>query len=186
MRDGTPAFVTVLAPTDEPSGWRRVPDDSGAVLDVTSGEVVTSGLSMPHSPRWHDENLYVLNSGMGRLERIDLATGNHEAVAVVPGYARGLALHRDLAFIGLSRIRETAVFGRAPIAAHHAQLKCGLGIIDLSTGNTLATLQFDNGVEEVFDVQVVPGARCPNFGSSGRRRRRPLAIAEPQYRDPVR
>ncbi len=166
MRDGSPAFVTVMARTDEPGGWRKVRNDSGAVLDVASGEVVTTGLAMPHSPRWHDGNLFVLNSGMGRLERVDLATGHREAIAAVPGYARGLALHGDLAFVGLSRIRETAIFGGAPIAAYHDQLKCGVGVIELSTGNTVATLQFANGVEEIFDVQTVPGARCPTFGGS--------------------
>ncbi len=166
MRDGSPAFVTVMAPTDEPGGWRTVRNDSGAVLDVASGEAVTSGLAMPHSPRWHDGNLYVLNSGMGRLEHVDLATGHREAIAAVPGYARGLALHGDLAFVGLSRIRESAIFGGAPIAAYHDQLKCGVGVIELSTGNTVATLQFANGVEEIFDVQTVPGARCPTFGGS--------------------
>jgi uncharacterized protein (TIGR03032 family) len=166
MRDGSPAFVTVMAHTDEPAGWRKVRNDSGAVLDVASGEAVTSGLAMPHSPRWHNGNLFVLNSGLGRLERVDLATGNREPIAAVPGYARGLALHRGLAFVGLSKIRETATFGGAPIAAYQDQLKCGVGIIELNTGTTIATLQFANGVEEIFDVQIVPEARCPTFGSS--------------------
>lgn len=166
MRAGSPAFVTVMATTDTPAGWRAMRNDSGAVLDVASGEPVTTGLAMPHSPRWHHGNLYVLNSGLGRLEHVDLATGHRHAVAAVPGYARGLALHRDLAFVGLSRIRETAMFGGAPIAAYHDQLKCGVGVIDLSTGNTVATLQFANGVEEIFDVQVLPGTRCPSLGGS--------------------
>ena len=131
-------------------------NDSGAVLDVASGEAVTTGLAMPHSPRWHDGSLFVLNSGMGRLERVDLATGHREAIAAVPGYARGLAIHGGLAFVGLSKIRETAIFGGAPIAAYQDQLKCGVGVIELSTGNTIATLQFANGVEEMFDVQAVP------------------------------
>lgn len=164
MRGGSPAFVTVLAGTDEPAGWRAAPIDSGAVLDVASGEVVTAGLAMPHSPRWHDGTLFVLNSGMGRLEKVDLATGHREAIAVVPGYARGLALHGGLAFVGLSKIRETATFGRVPIAAYHDELKCGVGVIELSTGRTVATLQFANGVEEIFDVQTVPGVRCPTLG----------------------
>ena len=166
MRDKSPAFVTVMATTDTPGGWRTMRNDSGAVLDVASGEAVTTGLAMPHSPRWHDGNLYVLNSGMGLLEHVDLATGHRDAIAAVPGYARGLALHRGLAFVGLSKIRETATFGGAPIAAYHDQLKCGVGIIELSTGNTIATLQFANGVEEIFDVQTVPGTRCPTFGGS--------------------
>jgi uncharacterized protein (TIGR03032 family) len=164
MRDGAPAFVTVMARTDTPGGWRAERNDSGTVLDVPSGEPVTTGLAMPHSPRWHDGNLFVLNSGMGRLERVDPATGQRDAVAAVPGYARGLALHGGLAFVGLSKIRETAVFGGAPIAAYHDRLLCGVGVIELGTGNTVATLQFDTGVTEIFDVQVVPGARCPTLG----------------------
>jgi uncharacterized protein (TIGR03032 family) len=166
MRDGAPAFVTVMARTDAPRGWREVPNDRGAVLDVTSGEAVTTGLTMPHSPRLHQGNLFVLNSGMGRLETVDQATGHREAVAAVPGYARGLALHGNLAFIGLSRIRETATFGGAPIAAYHDQLKCGLGVVELDTGRTIATLEFATAVEEIFDVQIVPGGHCPTLGGS--------------------
>jgi uncharacterized protein (TIGR03032 family) len=134
------------------------------VLDVASGEVVTAGLAMPHSPRWHDGQLYVLNSGLGRLELVDLGTGRREAVAAVPGYARGLAIHGTLAFVGLSKVRETATFGTAPITAYHDQLRCGVGVVDLTTGDTLATLQFTSVVDEIFDIQVVPGARCPTLG----------------------
>lgn len=166
MRDGVPAFVTVMARTDEAGGWRKERNDTGTVLDVATGEPVTTGLAMPHSPRWHDDQLFVLNSGMGRLERVDPATGHRDIVAALPGYARGLAIHGDLAFVGLSKIRETAIFGGAPIAAYHDQLKCGVGVIELSTGTTVGTLEFATGVEEIFDVQVVPGARCPTFGDS--------------------
>jgi uncharacterized protein (TIGR03032 family) len=166
MRDGSPAFVTAMALTDEPAGWRKVPKDGGVVLDVTSAEVVTTGLTMPHSPRWHDGNLYVLNSGFGRLERVDVDTGRREVVAAVPGFARGLAFHRDLAFVGLSKIRETATFGGTPLDDYWDELKCGVGVIDIKSGNTVATLQFDNGVEEIFDVQTVPDTRCLTFGGS--------------------
>ena len=163
LRDGAPAYVTVMAQTDEPAGWRAQRNDTGAVLDVASGEPVTTGLAMPHSPRWHQGELLVLNSGLGRLERVDPATGQREGIAAVPGYARGLALHDGLAFVGLSKIRETAVFGGAPIAAYHDRLLCGVGVIELATGTTVATLQFDGGVTEIFDVQVVAGARCPTL-----------------------
>jgi uncharacterized protein (TIGR03032 family) len=167
MRDGSPAFVTAMAQTDEPGGWRGSRNDGGVVLDVASGEAVTTGLSMPHSPRWHDGSLFVLNSGLGRLERVDVETGKREVVATVPGYARGLAFHGGLAFVGLSRIRETTTFGGTPIAAYADQLKCGLGVIEIGSGTTVATLQFANGVEEIFDVQTLPGVRCPTLGSAG-------------------
>jgi uncharacterized protein (TIGR03032 family) len=164
MRDGRPAYVTVMATSDEPGGWRAARNDTGAVLDVPSGEVLTSGLAMPHSPRWHDGRLLVLNSGYGRIERVDPASGHREAIATVPGYARGLACHGHLAFVGLSKIRETSTFGGVPLAAYHDRLKCGVGVIDLRTGETVATLEWENGVDEIFDVQVVPGARCPVLG----------------------
>ena len=77
-------------------------------------------------------------------------------VAALPGYTRGLAIHDGLAFVGLSKIRETAIFGGVPIAEYHDQLKCGVGVIELATGNTVATLEFTSGLEEIFDVQVVP------------------------------
>ena len=136
------------------------------MLDVASGEAVTTGLAMPHSPRWHDGNLFVLNSGMGRLERVDLETGHREVVAALPGYARGLAFHRRSRLRGPVQDPRDGHLRWAPIAAYHDQLKCGVGVIELSTGNTVATLQFANGVEEIFDVQTVAGVRCPTFGGS--------------------
>jgi uncharacterized protein (TIGR03032 family) len=166
MRHGSPAFVTAMARTDDPGGWRTSRNDSGVVLDVASGEAVTTGLAMPHSPRWYDGNLFVLNSGRGLLERVDVETGQRDVVASVPGYARGLAFHGGLAFVGLSRIRETTTFGGTPIAAYADQLKCGVGVIEVSTGTTVATLQFANGVEEIFDVQTLPGVRCPTLGAT--------------------
>lgn len=166
MREGRPAFVTVMATTDTAGGWRRDRNNTGAVLHVPSGEVVTRGLAMPHSPRWYDGALYVLNSGWGRLERVDLTTGSRDVVALLPGYARGLAISNGIAFVGLSRIRESAVFGGVPIAEYHEQLRCGLGVVDLSSGQTIATLQFTSGIEEIFDVQLMPGARNVALGGS--------------------
>jgi uncharacterized protein (TIGR03032 family) len=65
------------------------------------------------------------------------------------------------AFVGLSRIRETAVFGGVPIAERRDELKCGVGVADLRTGRQVAAFQFVDGVEEIFDVQVLPTVRCP-------------------------
>jgi hypothetical protein len=59
---------------------------------------------------------------------------------------------------GLSKIRETHVSWRADTRLPRpAQVA---SIIELNTGTTIATLQFANGVEEIFDVQTVPEARC--------------------------
>jgi uncharacterized protein (TIGR03032 family) len=164
MRDGQPAFVTVMAQTNEAGGWRAEKNNTGCVLDVTSGEPVATGLAMPHSPRWHGGMLLVLNSGRGTLESVDPASGDRTEVEAAPGFTRGLSCYANLAFVGLSRIRETAVFGGLPIAERHAELKCGVGVIDLTTGNTVATFEFESGIEEIFDVQVLPESHCVTLG----------------------
>jgi len=166
MNDGIPAFVTVMGQTDTPGGWREGKLTGGSVLHVPSSQVVTTGISMPHSPRWHEDQLFVLDSGMGHLQRVDITTGQREVVATLPGFTRGLAIHGGFAFVGLSRIRETAVFGSVPIAEYHDQLKCGVGVIELATGNTVATLEFTSGLEEIFDVQVVPDSRRIALGDA--------------------
>ena len=92
MRDGRAAFVTVVSRSDVADGWRDKRRDGGCVLDVASGEAVCTGLSMPHSPRWYRDRLWVLNSGTGELGSVDLASGRFEPIAFCPGYLRGLVV----------------------------------------------------------------------------------------------
>ena len=46
---------------------------------------------------------------------MDVTTGRYEAVAALPGFTRGLDFVGDLAFVGLSQVRESAVFSGIPI-----------------------------------------------------------------------
>jgi uncharacterized protein (TIGR03032 family) len=160
MRDGRPAFVTVMSQTDHLGGWREDRVNTGTILDVDTGQVVSTGLAMPHSPRWHRDRLLVLNSGWGAIEAVDTATGERSPIATAPGFTRGLALYRNLAFVGLSRIRETSTFGGLPVSEQHDELRCGVAVIDLDDGRTVATLEFENGIEEIFDLQLIPEARA--------------------------
>jgi uncharacterized protein (TIGR03032 family) len=161
LADGRPTYVTALAETDTPQGWRPNKATSGCLIDVASGRTVARGFAMPHSPRAHHGRVYLLDSGAGRLVSVDPATGEVSAVAEQPGYARGLALHGSHAFVGLSKIRETSTFGGMPIARRRESLRCGVGVVDLTTGQTVAHLEFKAGVDEIFDVRVLPGVRLP-------------------------
>ena len=161
LEHGRPRYVTVLAETDTAAGWRENKATSGCILDVPSGETVARGLSMPHSVRVHDGRVLVLNSGRGRISVVDPARGSAEPIALLPGYTRGLAFRGPLAFVGQSRIRETNIFGGLPIAEHADKLECGVSVVDLRSGQRIAHLTFASGVEEIFDVQVLPELRCP-------------------------
>jgi uncharacterized protein (TIGR03032 family) len=167
--DGQPRYVTALGETDTAGGWRAGKSNGGCLLEVPSGRRVAGGLSLPHSPRVYENQVYFLHSGQGRLERVDPLNGALTPVCAVPGVARGLALHNDHAFVGLSRARPS--LEEVPIVEQREQLKCGLAIINLRTGEQAALLEFKTGVEEIFDVQVLPGIVFPYISG-------PLALQE--------
>jgi uncharacterized protein (TIGR03032 family) len=162
--DGAPRYVTALAATDTRQGWRPGKLDGGLVVDVDTGEVVTTGLCMPHSPRWHDGRLWVLESGRGGLGTIDPDTGRYEEVARLPGFTRGLAFAGGVAFVGLSQVRES-VFDGLPLEADGRQ--CGVWVVDLADGRTVGLLRFEGEVQEVYDVLVLPGTRWPELVEPG-------------------
>lgn len=161
VQDGKPRFITALAESDQQQGWRQTKENSGIVIHIPTGEIVARGLCMPHTPRLHDGKLYVLNSGRGQLTTIDPNNGKIETVAQLPGYTRGMALAGNFAFIGLSKIRETATFGGLPIAERLDELQCGIHIIDLTTGQPAGVMQFHAGAEELFDIQILPTLQWP-------------------------
>lgn len=158
--DGVPRWVTALGTSDELGGWRAGKADGGVLMEVPSGRVVLDGLSMPHSPRWHDDHLWLLESGQGRLLRCDPATGTVDVVAELPGFARGLALADGFAFVGTSQARETATFGELPVT-RRGPLVCGVWAVELATGRVAGSARFEDRVQELFDVAVLPGVRHP-------------------------
>jgi uncharacterized protein (TIGR03032 family) len=105
--------------------------------------------------------LWILESGTGRLLMLDLATGQKQAVAEVPGFARGLAFAGRYAFIGLSKIRKTSAMDGVPLAERREELKCGVAAVDTRTGQVIGLLEFETAVEEIFDVQILRGLRFP-------------------------
>ena len=159
--DGAPKYASALGETDTAGGWRQNKPQGGCLLDVHTGEIVTRGLSMPHSPRLHDGRLWLLESGTGQLVLVDPANGRRHTVAALPGFTRGLALCGPYAFVGLSKIRPTSAMDGVPLAERREQLKCGVAVVDLRSGQCIALLEFQTAVEEIFDVQLLPALRFP-------------------------
>ena len=79
------------------------------VIHVPSGELAATGLAMPHSPRWHDGKLWLLNSGTGELGWIE--DGQFQALCFLPGFMRGLAFAAGCAVVGLSKLRSPQFTG---------------------------------------------------------------------------
>jgi uncharacterized protein (TIGR03032 family) len=159
--DGQPRFVTALGETDQEEGWRENKAHGGVLLDAVTGRVIARGLSMPHCPRVHEDRLWLLEGGTGRLQTVDARTGQRHTVAELPGFARGLAFHGPLAFVGLSRIRESSLFSGLPISTTAQKLRCGVWLVDLRTGQIVHYIEFLSGVEEVFAIEVLTATRFP-------------------------
>jgi uncharacterized protein (TIGR03032 family) len=164
VREGRPAYVTAVAETDFVGGWREHRSGGGVVMEVPSGEVVCRGLSMPHSPRWHEGNLYVINSGAGEFGRVDLANGKFEPMAFLPGYGRGMVFSGNRAIVGLSDCRENRTFQGLPLdeglQKHGLKPRCGIFSVDLATGETEELVVLREPLREIYDVFLLPGTRC--------------------------
>lgn len=165
LKDRQPAYVTCVSQTDVNEGWREHRITGGVVIDVQSNEIVTGGLSMPHSPRWYQGRLWMLNSGQGEFGYVNLETGRFEAVAFCPGYLRGMSFHGDFAVVGLSKPRKNKSFDDLPLQQKLENKKvgprCGLQVINLKTGDIVHELRIEGVVEELYDVCVLPGTQRP-------------------------
>lgn len=180
MVDGRPKYVTALGETDTIGGWRANKANGGLLMDVETNEILLRGLSMPHSPRWYNHQLYLLESGQGNLSVVDglrrpttddgrggllgASVVRRRTVTQLPGFTRGLDFYGPLAFIGLSQVRETATFSGLPLMERLGEERtCGVWVVHIETGQTLGFLRFESGVQEIFAVQVLPNTRFPEL-----------------------
>jgi uncharacterized protein (TIGR03032 family) len=172
MVNHQPKYVTALGATNTIGGWRNNKANGGILIDVESNEIISRGLSMPHSPRWYGdaanpsgkrEHLWVLESGHGYLSICDRSNGKLETVTSLPGFTRGIDFYGSLAFIGLSQVRETAVFSGIPLTEKLSERICGVWVVNLETGQTIAFLKFEDAVQEIFAVSVLPNIRFPEI-----------------------
>lgn len=179
--EGKPRYVTAISQSDVAAGWRERRQNGGCVVDVQSNEVILTGLSMPHSPRYYPDpsrltgemtqeqrlpgRLWLLNSGTGEFGYVDTERGAFEPVAFCPGYLRGMAFWDKFAIVGLSKPRGNKTFSGLALderlAAHDATPRCGLMVIDLHSGDIAHWLELEGVVEELYDVAVLPGVRRP-------------------------
>jgi uncharacterized protein (TIGR03032 family) len=166
MRDGEPAFVTAISRSDITDGWRDRRRDGGVLIDVASGEIVVQGLSMPHSPRWHDGRLWMFESGTGYFGSVDLAQGRFEPLTFCPGYLRGLTFVSHFAVVGLSKPRHNRTFQGLPLdenlTSRDAEACCGVMVISLENGDIVHWLKLEGDVVEMYDVGILPEVHRPS------------------------
>ncbi|MCB9283330.1 MAG: TIGR03032 family protein [Lewinellaceae bacterium] len=162
MQDGKPKYVTAFSTGDKMQAWRDVVTTGGIVMDVATNEIVAEGVPMPHSPRLFDGKLYLLLSATGELVQLDLNSGKYDVVCRIEGFVRGLARCGDYAFIGLSRLRKSSsTFAKLKIADVANQ--AGIAVVHLPSGAFVGEIKYHMSVDELYDVQVLPGLLRPGI-----------------------
>lgn len=162
LENGVPRYVTAFGTGDSPQSWRPTVTESGILMDVHTNEIIASGLKMPHSPRLFDGKLHLLFSATGELVRIDLATGKYDVVVGLKGFVRGLARCGDYVFIGLNRLRKnSSTFAHLPVSEMSDY--AGVAVVHLPTGALVGEIRYLSSVDEIYDVQVLPGSVRPGI-----------------------
>ncbi|MEH2071803.1 MAG: TIGR03032 family protein [Nostoc sp.] len=165
MQAGKPKYVTAVSQSDVAEGWREHRRNGGCVINIESNEIVLRGLSMPHSPRSHQDKLWMLNSGTGEFGFADIERGVFEPVAFCPGYLRGCAFHGNFAVVGISQPRHNKTFSGLlldeKLQQKNVEPRCGLLVIDLRSGDIVHSLRIEGVVLELYDVVALPGVRRP-------------------------
>jgi uncharacterized protein (TIGR03032 family) len=165
LEAGRPRYCTAVSTSDVADGWRDRRADGGVVIDVPGNRVVVSGLSMPHSPRVHRGELWLLDSGTGHFGKADPQQGTFTPVTFCPGYLRGLAFVGNQAVVGLSSPRHDRTFSGLvldeALRSKGAEARCGLQVIDLASGDVVHWVRFEGMVRELYDVVALPGVGRP-------------------------
>lgn len=184
VRDGALRYVTAVSQSNTFDGWRDHRTDGGIVIDTDTNEIICSGLSMPHSPRWHNGKLWLHNSGAGEFGYVDQDKGTFVPVAFCPGYLRGLSfIDQTTAVVGLSLPRDNKTFNGLPInerlAREGISPRCGLYVIDLGSGDIIHSIKFEGVVTELYDVVALKGVRKPAMiGPTSTERKRTLSLPD--------
>lgn len=164
MVEGEPKYVTAVCKSDAVDGWRDRRKDGGVVIDIETNQIVCEGLSMPHSPRWANGKLWVLNAGTGQLGWVDFENKAFVPLTFLPGFARGLSIIGNTAAVGLSKPRNQRFEGLQldeELTKRDVEPWCGVQIVSLTNGDVQNWIRFDGDITEIFDLCFLPNVRHP-------------------------
>ncbi|MGB1217913.1 MAG: TIGR03032 family protein, partial [Saprospiraceae bacterium] len=162
MKDGKPKYATTFSQGNTFQSWRPTVTQTGTVIDIETDEIVIDGLAMPHTPRIFNGELYALLSATGELIKINIEKGTYDVVTKIGGFVRGMSLHGEYLFVGLSKLREnSSTFGKLDFAKNAN--KAGIVVVHLPTGSIAGQVFYNTSVDEIYDVHVLGGKNRPNI-----------------------
>lgn len=167
--NGKPKYASCVCESDAVDGWRDHRASGGVIVDVETGKIIATGLSMPHSPRWYKGELWVLESGTGQFGNINIDTGEFHPRVFLPGFLRGVQFVDRFAIVGSSLDRHETRFSGLELGKTIEKKKttpmCGFFVIDMATWSIVHKLELKYGdIHELYDILLVPGHRARVLG----------------------
>lgn len=160
--NGKPKYVTALGTTTTPQGWRENIVGGGVLMDVEKNEIILNGLSMPHSPKMYNNELYLLMSASGEFIKVNLETKSYETIKKFDGFCRGLSFYKDFAFIGFSKLRKNSSTFAKLSFSDKANFS-GIKIIHMPTNAEVGEIIYETSVDEIYEVTVLENMIRPNI-----------------------
>lgn len=141
-------------------------DGKGVLYSASQKEPIRCKLTRPHSARMVNKEVWLDNSGYGELGYVDIKAEAFRPVTKLPGWTRGLTIHKKIAFVGTSKV--------LPRFSHYApgldtrKSRCGVHAFDLKSGKVLASLFWPNG-NQIFSIEWLPNSVATQFPFHTRR-----------------
>jgi uncharacterized protein (TIGR03032 family) len=133
-------------------------DKQGVIFSGSTGEVIGTGLTRPHSARIHDGKVWVANSGYGEVGFID--NGAFKPVYTFDGWTRGLCIVGNILFAGVSRVLPR--FRQYAPGIKSKKQICAIVAIDMDNGRKIGEIEFPYG-NQLFAIDYTSSAGCNGF-----------------------
>lgn len=162
MLNGFPKYATAFSTGNTYQSWRDTVTKTGVIIDIETNEIVVEGLAMPHSPRIYNGELYTLLSATGELIKVDVENKSYEVVLKLEGFVRGMDLHKDYLFVGLSKLRKnSSTFAKLDFAEKANE--AGIVVVHLPTASIAGKISYETSLDEIYDVHILADKMRPNI-----------------------
>lgn len=162
IENGKPKYVAALGTSNTHQGWRDNIVSGGILMDIDTNSIVLDGLAMPHSPRMYKNEMYMLLSACGEFIKVNTTDKSYKVIKQFDGFCRGLAIYKDYAFIGFSKLRKNSS-SFAKLSFSDKADFAGIKIIHIPTEAEVGEILFQTSVDEIYEVAILPDMIRPNI-----------------------
>ncbi len=157
VEDGLPSFTTALSAGNHKNSWKENILESGILMSVPEGEILSDHLCIPHSPIKHENKIYLLESGLGNLVEYDIENKSTKILYCFERFTRGMAIHNGMLFIAVSKVRKSSkTFSK--LSFTEKDYPAGIIIYSLNFNEVLGEIEYHETVEEIYDLKIIPNA----------------------------